>query len=99
MISNLHISHSSDRMMILTAKHRIFLPEIKQDLKKYYEKYPKCLEFKHSKAKASTENSYKNLFMNFEPGIQVQADFCKYGREDFMLICCEISGFLKVSET
>ena len=53
----------------------------------------------HLKAQASTENSYENLFMKIEPGMQVQADFCEYGGEDFMLICCDISGFLKVTKT
>ena len=90
--SKLHVTHSSDGMMILNTKHHIFLPQIKLDLKAYYEKCHKCLEHK------STELSYENLHMRFEPKLQVQADFCEYGRENFMLIVCEISGFLKVTK-
>ena len=91
-MSKLHVTHSSDGMMILNTKRRIFLPQIKLDLKAYYEKCHKCLEHK------STELSYENLHMRFEPGLQVQANFCEYGGENFMLIVCEISGFLKVTK-
>ena len=72
---------------------------MKADIRDYYMKCLECLEFKRSKAQASTEISYENLFMSFEPGQQVQCDFCEYSGHDYMLIAYEISGFFKVTKT
>ena len=50
-MSNLHVTYSSDGKMILNTKCLIFWPQIESDLKAYYEKCPECLEHKHSKAR------------------------------------------------
>ena len=43
--------------------------------------------------------SYKNLFENFDPGQQLEADFKEFGYENFMILVCAISGFMKVVKT
>ena len=35
MLQNFHITHASDRLMLLNAKRRIFWPEIKKDLRAF----------------------------------------------------------------
>ena len=75
MLKNLHLTHSSDGMMLLNAKKKIFWPQVKCDLTSFYETCPKCLMHKRSKAQASMEISYKNLIENFETVQQLQADF------------------------
>ena len=37
--------------------------------------------------------------MNFEIGLQVEADFMDYGGEDFMIVVCAISESSKVART
>ena len=59
----------------------------------------KSLKQKKSKAQASTEVSKKNLSMNFELGLQVEADFMDYGGEDFMIVVCALSELSKVART
>ena len=64
---------------------------MKADIRELYKKCSDCLELKRSKAQASTEVSYENLFMTFEPGQQVQCDFCEYAGQDYMLIAWDLS--------
>ena len=98
MLENLHITHSSDTLMILQAKNKICWPNIKQEIRRHYKNCQECLEFKRSKAQKSSEISYENLFERFEPGQQIQCDFAEYGGQDYHLISDEISGFLKVTK-
>ena len=99
MLQNLHITHCSDKLMLINAKRRIFWPDIKKDIRAFYESCPECLQYKQSKAQAGPKVSYENLYMHFEPGMQIQADFCQYRGQDSILISCEISGLSKVSKT
>ena len=52
-----------------------------------------------SKAQASNAVSYENLFLHFEPGQQIEADFMEFGSENFMILADMISGFIKVCKT
>ena len=43
MLENLHITHSSDTLMILQAKVKICWPNIKQEIRGYYKNCQECL--------------------------------------------------------
>ena len=37
-----------------------------------------------------------SLFENFFPGNRVQIDFAQKGNEDYLFLCCQMSGFMQV---
>ena len=37
-----------------------------------------------------------SLFENFFPGSRVQIDFARKGNEDYLVLCCQMSGFMQV---
>ena len=43
MLQNLHITHCSDKLMLINAKRRIFWPDIKKDIRAFYESSLECL--------------------------------------------------------
>ena len=49
-----------------------------------------------SRPQMKNEIDMSNLFDNFYPGSRVQMDLAERGTENFLVMCCQMSGFMQI---
>ena len=95
-MSTLHLTHLATNSMMLQTKSRLFWPGIRADLESCYKQCQECALNRNSKPQKKNEIDMSNLFENFFPGSRVQIDFCQKGNEDYLVMVCQMSGFMQV---
>ena len=96
MIRLLHLTHAAPETMMLQMKSRIFWPKQRQDLEMHYNQCKECTENRISRPQMKNEVDMSNLFDNFFPGGRIQMDFAERGTENFLVIVCQMSGFMQI---
>ena len=96
MIRLLHLTHAAPETMLLQMKSRIFWPRQRQDLETHYKECKECTENRISRPQMKNEVDMSDLFDNFFPGGRIQVDFAERGSDNFLVIVCQMSGFMQI---
>ena len=71
----------------------------KNELQRFYKDCIKCQESKVSKANEHNEVSQTNIFENYLPGQLVEVDYAQKGSNDYLMICCSLTGYIQAYRT
>ena len=80
---------------MLQTKSCLFWPGIRADLDSCCKECQEWALNRNSKPQKKNEIDFSNLFENFFPGSRVQIDFCQKGNEDYLVMVCQMSGFMQ----
>ena len=89
----LHSSHQADIAMMTQAKNHLLRNEERPQ--KDIRSMPNMSREQNLKANEGNEISQENIFENFIPGQQVELDYAEKGCNNYLMIACSLTGFIR----
>merc|ERR1712002_569288 len=91
-------NHRGEDGMIRQMRGRVFWGGMNKEIKQLVATCEKCQVHGMSKKQDATEISHKSMF-NLSPNHTLNADFCEYGGQDYMVLVDRLTGYIMAEKT